>query len=471
MPNTFAYLMLAIWPLVSVALFKRLSALQAVFWTICGGYMILPEETLFNLPLIPTLDKESVATLAALAGCYFIAKERVPLLPRTGLEKALVIIILVTPFITTLTNQEPIRGISGMSFYDAFAFIMGSYIGIIPFLLGLYLVRTYNDQLTVFRCLVIAGLIYSLPALFEVRMSPQLHSTVYGFFPHEWRQQIRFGGFRPVVFMKHGLVVATFFATALMAAISLWRDKQGFFGNTNQTSGFTLVAAIYLILTLVLCKSVGAIFYGSVFLIATTLMPQAATRLAAVSIISIVITYPLLCLMGIFPHQTLVNLATNINDLRAQSLAFRFFNEDILLTHTKEKLLFGWGLWGRNRPFAGVVIDGYWISMLSTVGLVSFLARFGLPAIAIFRGLRNTRFRTREGSGKGMAFYALLIALIMVDQLVNATISSYLWFLVGGLLGRANHALNADTTIESREPIAAATSFPSKPSGLNEYSS
>lgn len=403
--------------------------------------MILPEGTLIDLPLVPTLDKESIAVLAAIAWCYFIAKEKVPLLPRFGAERWLVVITLVTPLLTTITNQDSFRGVPGMSLYDAISFIMASYIGTIPFLLGLHLVKTYDDQLILFKWLVMAGLIYSLPALFEVRMSPQFHHAIYGLFPHEWRQQIRFGGFRPVVFMKHGLVVATFFAITLMAAAALWKEKQGFFGSGRETSKLTIFTVIYLSMVLVLCKSVGPIFYGVLFLMTVTFLPMPGIRLAAIFIIGVVITYPLSSLFGIFPHQDLVNLATNINDERAGSLAFRFFNEDILLTHAREKLLFGWGLWGRNRPFAGVTTDGYWIALLGTAGLVSFLARFGLPAVCIFRALRAQQ-RLRDGMGKKLiAYNALLIAIVMVDQLVNSSMSSYIWFLIGGLLGRANYTL------------------------------
>ena len=73
------------------------------------------------------------------------------------------------------------------------------------------------------RGLVVAGLIYSLPMLFEVRMSPQLHTWIYGYFPHSFGQQMRDGGFRPVVFIGHGLGVAFFVMTTVVAAAAFWR--------------------------------------------------------------------------------------------------------------------------------------------------------------------------------------------------------------------------------------------------------
>lgn len=332
-----------------------------------------------------------------------------------------------------------------MSLYDSVAWLMFYYIGVIPFLLGMHLVKTNEDQIKLFRWMVVAGLIYSLPALYEVRMSPQLHREVYGFFPHEWRQQIRFGGFRPVVFMRHGLVVSAFFTTALMAAIALWKDKQGLYGNSVHTKKFTLFAVAYLFTVLILCKSVASIIYSSAFLLAVICVPFSLTRIAAFFVITVVLTYPISSLTGIFPHEALVELARNINDLRAESLAFRFMNEDVLLTHAKEKLLFGWGMWGRNRPFSGVVTDGYWIIILGITGVIGFLVTFGLAAHCIFRGLRAGAMLKDSEGGKIIVFYSLLIALILVDQIVNSSISVWIWFLIGGLLGRANHIIQTQS--------------------------
>lgn len=450
MPNTFAYLMLIMWPVISLVLFTRLSPLKATLWSLLGGYMILPERTYIDFPLIPTLDKESFASLAALAGCYFIAKNKVPLLPRSGPEKWLIILLLVCPLITTITNPEPFGSLPGMRLYDAVSYIMFSYIEFIPFLLGMHLIKTYDDQIVAFRWLVVAGLIYTVPALVEIRLSPQLHTWVYGFFPHQFLQQIRFGGFRPVIFMRHGLVVAFFFTITIMAAISLWRDKQGFYGNSRETKKFTLFAVIYLVTILVLCKTVSALIYCIVFFLAVACIPLPLTRWVAIFLIAVVITYPLSSMLGIFPHEELVNLALNINDDRAQSLEFRFMNENILLEHARHKILFGWGGWGRNRPFDGLVTDGYWIIVLGSFGLLTFIAHFGLPTLGIFRGLRASQ-KLRENEGKKLlVFYALFVAIIMVNQIVNTSMSSYLWFLIGGLLGRANYVL-ARSKISTRE--------------------
>ena len=92
--------------------------------------------------------------------------------------------------------------------------------------------------------------------LFEVRMSPQLHYWIYGYHASEFAQAMREGGFRPMVFMGHGLPMAFFAMTTAVAAAALWR---------TQTSVYRLPPAgvtAYLSGVLVLCKTLGALIYA-----------------------------------------------------------------------------------------------------------------------------------------------------------------------------------------------------------------
>lgn len=66
MPNAFAYIMLFLWPLVVLVLFRRLPFSVALIWSVLGGYLFLPEVASVNLPLIPTYDKVLVPSLSAL---------------------------------------------------------------------------------------------------------------------------------------------------------------------------------------------------------------------------------------------------------------------------------------------------------------------------------------------------------------------------------------------------------------------
>jgi len=88
----------------------------------------------------------------------------------------------------------------------------------VPFILGRACFRSRAAALDLLKVLVFFGLIYSLFFLFEVRMSPQLHKRIYGFHQHPFTQTLRGEGYRPMVFLRTGLVVAIFNMTTALAA-------------------------------------------------------------------------------------------------------------------------------------------------------------------------------------------------------------------------------------------------------------
>jgi len=438
MPNLIAYAALSIWPFVALWLFRRFQPIPATFWTIVGGYLILPVKVNFDLPAIPPLDKESIPAIAALIGCVFIKKIKINLIPKSGLERWLIIILLISPFITVLNNQEPIfngqRMIPGLTYYDGLSAVINQYLGLLPFLLGLQLIKSYEDQLLLFKLMVIAGLCYSIPILFEIRMSPQLHTWIYGFFPHSFGQQMRFDGFRPVVFLGHGLLVAMFVAVTLGAAVALWKEQVRAF---RYRSFQPYIIVIYFFVLLFLCKTAGAFLLGTLLIVTITWFSNQRIKHISLFLLFIVMFYPALSILDLFPHNQLVSLTADFDANRAQSLGFRFYHEGRLLEHAQEKIFFGWGGWGRNR-FEDSVTDGYWIITLGQYGALGFYALFGLAAIGVWRGIKASKLLNSTVEERALFSYVLIVTIVLIDQLPNASMGSWLWFLMGGLLGRVN---------------------------------
>ena len=62
-----------------------------------------------------------------------------------------------------------------------------------PILLARKVLAFPDAQRLLLLSVVIAMVIYSFPALFEVRMSPQLHNQFYGYFPSSFIQHMRGG--------------------------------------------------------------------------------------------------------------------------------------------------------------------------------------------------------------------------------------------------------------------------------------
>jgi len=260
----------------------------------------------------------------------------------------------------------------------------------------------------------------------------------YGYFPHSFAQQARGGGFRAVVFMGHGLLVAFFVVCTLFAATVL--EKLG-----EKIRNFPpKMVSYYILIILVLCKSKAALLYGIFAFIAIKKMPYKMQFHAAAILAIITLLYPGMSILKVFPHEAIVQTATDyLGAERASSLQFRFDNENILLEHARKRFLFGWGGWGRNRARdeetgADIsVTDGGWIITLGTLGLIGFLAEFGLLAISIFKAKIAARLVTNKQQQALLAAHALLVGIIMINQLPNSSLRPWLWLIVGGLLGRS----------------------------------
>ena len=134
---------------------------------------------------------------------------------------------------------------------------------------------------------------------------------------------------------------------------------------------------------------------------------------------------------------------------RAQSLKFRFDQEQQLLDHAWERFSFGWGRFGRNRVYDEEsgrdlsVTDGRWIITMGQFGFFGFLAEFGLLALPVFRAASSLRYADTLHEQVFLAALALMLAINVVDLLPNASLSPFTWLIAGTLLGRTE-ALRAE---------------------------
>lgn len=440
-PNWFAYLVLFSWPLVTLSLYRRMPLVPATLWSITGAYLLLPAGASVDLPMVPPLDKVTVSNIAAFFVCRFILGKRVPVLPRTGKARTLMLLYIVSPFFTALLNDDPVfagpRLIAAMNSYDALSNVIRQLLFILPFLLGLQFFRSHQAMENMLSVLVVAGLWYSLPMLLEIRLSPQLHRWIYGYFPHSFVQQMRDGGFRPVVFIGHGLWVAFFTMTAVTAAAVLWRLRQP----VKSFSAGAVTA--YLAIVLLLCKSMASFLYAG-FAVALVYLskPKSQAWMAKVLVV-IALSYPLTRGLGWFPVQTITDTAAVFSEQRAQSFDFRMDNEERLLDKANQKPWFGWGTWGRNRVYDKKygrdisVTDGRWIQVIGQFGWVGFIAEFGLLTLPVFVGARVIRQLSDRREALVFAALILLQAISVLDLLPNNSMSPWTWLLAGALLGRS----------------------------------
>jgi len=409
-------------------------------WSILGGALLLPVGTGLDLPLVPPLNKASIPNLAAYFVCHYMLRKRVKLLPNLGLVKGLLFVYILSPFVTALLNTDPIVAgpffIKGIESYDALSAVIRQMIFIIPFVLGMNFFAGASDHDELLRFLVVAGIFYSFPMLLEVRLSPQLHRLVYGFFPHSFAQQIRNGGFRPVVFLGHGLWVAFFTMSTVVASSILWKMRRSVIGFRPG------VILIYLSVVLFFCKSMASMIYA-IFAVPVIYFIRPAKQVnLSKFIVVFVVLFPLLRIADYFPGNEIASMVAEYNQQRAESLQYRIDNEDMLLDHARERLFFGWGTWGRNRVYDEQtgkdlsVTDGRWIIVMGEHGLIGYLAEFGLLALSVIRCSKVIQYVKDSRERIVLSGLSLLMAISMVDLLPNASVTPWTWLLAGALIGR-----------------------------------
>lgn len=445
-----------LWPVVVFWLFATRSPAVAVLAAIVGAYLLLPRNFSIELPAVPSLDKDSIPALTAvLAAMLMIQGPRLRGLapglvlpgwvPRSRMVRILFATMLFGAVATVLTNTDTLRygptTLPALRVYDAASFLGIALFTLLPFVLARKYLAHPDAQRVLLMGLVAAGIAYSLLALYEVRFSPQLSRMIYGYFPHDWRQHLRAGGYRPVVFLSHGLWLAIFFCSAFLAAMALWRSSTG----AMRTRW--LAASAWLFLILVLSKGVGALAIGLLLGAMILFLPIRWQVIGAAIIAGSILTYPMLRGAGLVPTDMALDLAGQYDSERQASLRTRFDNEDLLLEKANLRPAFGWGGWGRNRIFDEngndiSITDGRWIIAIGTQGWIGYLAEFGLLLLPmIFLGLRWEQLAlTPATAGLGLALTAN-----MIDLIPNATLTPVTWLLAGALAGRLELGRIADT--------------------------
>ena len=458
MPNTFAFLVLFSWPAVAWILFRTLPLSKALVWTMLGGHLILPSATSVKIPMMPLIDKGLVPTVSAAILCL-IYESRSPRLARpvpSAKGRTLVIgllaLIILAPLLSILNNPEPIVTgpffLPGLQLYDAFSMISASIVAISPFLLAWRYLGTHEAHRDLLVAFAVGGLVYSLPALFEVRVSPQLHNWIYGFFPHDFIQHIREGGFRPVVFLSHGLMVGILLCMAILAALTLWREAlrerraegQWVFAIDRLAGPLRsrwLFVAIWLAIVLVLSKNLGAVAIAAFLGIVIFARPRLQSAIVAF-IAVVVLFYPMFRGAGLIPVREIYEITRSISEDRAQSFKFRLDNEDALLARANEKPISGWGSWGRNQlydPETGQMIsvtDGMWVILIGIYGWPGYVAQFGLLTMPL---LLYARRRSAFGPSLITPGLVIVLSAVLIDLLPNAGLVPYVWMLAGALTG------------------------------------
>lgn len=452
-PNAFAYAALALWALFAVVAFASAKPPLATALTLIGGRLFLPESVDFKLPVLPDLDKYSIPALAAFIGCLFTARRQ---LVAKGLRPRPIdrwfLVLLAGHIGTMLTNGDVLQAeepLPALTFYDLLTSVFADVVLVyLVFVCARAMFGSARGLRTLLLATATLALIYTPLCLYERVMGPNLNFKVFGFYQHDIVQTLRDDGFRPMVFVSHGIVLGRFLLVAMIGTAVLVRARA--------VSKLFILPLVYLSWVLLIGKSIGAIVLGLAALPLVLFTSEKVQARAAAALGVLVLLYPLLRGADVFPTDTLLEWAEAYSENRAKSLGARFEQEDMLLEKARERLPFGWGVYARSHvydPETGEdisVTDGEWIIMLGSRGLIGFLGWYALYLVPTFAAWRHLRRMRMPQHRKLVAGAALINALLAVDTLPNAagTLPHMLW--AGALYGATYGVLRQDRLMRLR---------------------
>lgn len=435
-----ALLALLSWIPIVLYLFIRLPAQRAVVVSFITAWLFLPEAA-FPMPGVPDLSKVSATCYGILLATIIFDAGRFSSLKLSWLDLPMLTWCLV-PIPSSITN--------GLGLYDGLSSTLNQVLTWgVPYFLG----RIYLGDLIGLRQLAIGiftgGLIYVPLCLFEIRLSPQLHNIVYGYHAHDdFTQTMRYGGYRPNVFMQHGLAVGAWMMAATLVGIWLWKT-----GVIKKMWGIPINLLVpVLFVTFILCKSTGAWALLAIGVAILFICKQFRTALPVFLLTVFVLFYISIGVNGVFhssqyKQEFVTFLAEVTNEERAQSMEFRFDNELVLAKHARKRIMFGWAGWGRHIVLQdptdiwskNAVPDSLWINAFGTRGIVGVFSVFLsmlLPILSLFW----MRYPASSWSNRQVAPAAVLgiiIVLYVVDCLMNAMVNPIYILACGGIAGVA----------------------------------
>lgn len=401
---------------------------KAILAVTIVGWLFLPVASI-EVQGIPSYSKATAVGLVLLVGAFVFDLGRVLAL-RPGLPDLLMTVWCVVPVATAISNDLTLKsGLSGMVGHIT---TWGA-----PYLAGRLYFADARGMRELALATVAAGLIYVPFCLFEVRMSPVLHEWVYGFHQHTWAQARRGGGWRPTVFLQHGLAVGLLIGTSAVLAGWLWVS-----GVVRRAWGLPMSGITgALLLTTLLCKSFGAIALAAAGLGVLIAARSMGLRAIAAAFVLVAPCYIALRLTGKWSGDSAVAAAALVSEERAGSLKFRLDAEALLIARAMERPVLGWDGYARNRVSDTeghdlAVTDGFWVLAAGKYGLVGLA---GVWAVLTLPALRAVRRAPLDGASDPTAATALGLSMVLtvyaLDSLLNAMPNPIFHMAAGSLAG------------------------------------
>lgn len=418
---------LLLWPLVAIVAFAAVPPRRALMIVVIGGFLLLPQHAIV-LPAVPPYTKTAAISLSALLGVLLFDSRSLATLKWSWID-ALPIAGLIAAPAASLTN--------GLGINDAILETSNHLLDFtILYFLGRACLRGPEAIRELAMGIAIAAVAFMPLVLWEARMSPQLHSQIYGRAVTQWGFVNR-DGWRPTVFFPNPLGLAIWMASAVVVIWWLWLIARV---RTILGIPMQIVAWGGLCVTF-LTRCIGASFlmmFGIACILATRML---GWRRSVLSGAAVVVVYISTAMVGEFvPVRELplsVVEALGRED-KAGSLRMRFVHEELLVRQAMRRPMFGWGGWGGSRAVeseaileatkaagvavrSSVVTDSLWVIVLGNNGLVGLIGMFGwMLAPACWAVVMALRLKVPEPLKAPVFGLAAFSFLYSIDLLLNA---------------------------------------------------
>lgn len=426
---------------------------RAILVTVLAGFMFLPSIQIEFLGFLHW-NRSTAPALTVMAGMLLRDHSRIASLRFRSADLPVILFCLAPGFSAISNGFTPYDALSAVVDHSL---LFGGY-----YLIARIHLDSRNKLVDFARLNTAAALFYVPLCLYEFRMSPHLHATLYGFNQHLFLQSIRSFYYRPMVFMQHGLMLAMWLSMSVLLATGLCK-----FHPRGRLLGLHCMWLPWVIgAALLLTQSMGAILLLLLALICFYLEYRLRTGTLIMVLAFIPVVWVTLRTTQLVDADDVAKISSVASPERAESLDYRLRNEDSVTSHIAARKIFGWSSWGRNQTVdiqydsQVLVLDSLWIIILSAMGwygLLSLLGMYMVPILLTFRAAPPRIWR-EDPYAMIAGYCALLVSIVMLDNLVNAMINPVFLMLHGALVScyyrwgaGGDHALQQPETAKVRD--------------------
>ena len=396
---------LLFWIVVSFVLTAAIQGHKAFTWAFLGAVFFLPANLpeSYQIAGLPILAKDSVVTYGMLPATLLFRWQNLGLKNKWDL---LLLAMVVCAVVTSLAN--------GLALYDGLSTAL-SYLA--QMVLVIYLMRVHlrtRDHVRYFlKSLYWLSVFYSVLLIWEWRMSPQLHTDLYGYFPHSFLQMARGSFFRPVVFIGHGLEVGYLYAVVVLLGYAFIRNRD------PDIPPLTLLLPV---VGLLCCMSLGPIlvaFFG-------WMLFKVYERRPIGPVVTLVPFGVLLLCLHFCQDQSnfsfLVEFFNRISPDRAQSLDYRLSAFELYIKNIMNHPVFGHATWSRGR-IEGLATDSSLLIYLLAFGAAFTLCLYAwyYSQLTSIRRKVNAHPEETAPDFVGVVLFGVFWLAILLNFLVEGT--------------------------------------------------